>query len=355
MRKLRQCLQSRSPRIAKLPHSATYMLQELTDHELRQAVASLAVHGFSYCVANGSPGGNDFSPSLRAAQGKTQDLGGLLSAAVTTTECFRYHSERSSKEFRSLSRLLLSRKKHQLALTHLNHHRLNQRQFLRFPAMDPPSYFVEASPEPLHTRLAQQLASWNATTAPPGAAMALSRFEQRFRQLLELGERGRSFGDFAVFENDLSIVKGMLVNLTLPSDPQELLERAQICRNLAPVEFRLANVELLETSRRCWLVSAFQNSALTDIWATNIDQFVFDALGYLTVIQAEHRYASHAEGMLLLLRASHLICRISSSEELVPAVMYERAGRIDIWSRYAIGTVLAIINPAIKYTCYDSA
>ena len=202
--------------------------------------------------------------------------------------------------------------------------------------------FDEAVSVPLGRRLDERLAQWR---QQEGRNTQTDIFQERIRRLLDMGEEGRKFGRLSILDEDLAGIRNDLEVLEVPRRPQDMIERAQACRNLTSIEFRLADASLYRQVRRCWLVSAFWNSSLTELWATNIDQFVLDVLGYLTVAQAEHRYATHAEGVLLLLRVSHLICRIASSEELVPANFYEKSGRIEDWVRYTVGTVLAISGP----------
>ena len=169
-------------------------------------------------------------------------------------------------------------------------------------------------------------------------------FENRLRRLLERGE-GRRFGDLDILEDDLASLRDELKALAVPRRPLDMRDRALACRKLTPVDFRSADESVYRSSRRCWLVSAFWNSSLAEYWATNEEQVVYDFLGYLTAIQAQHRYAMHVDEVLLLLRVSHLICRIASSEELVPANFYSKSSGMETWVRYTVGTVLAISGP----------
>lgn len=319
---------------SKLANSSVRMTEEIDDIRIRQALSSLGYHGFAYCVENSS-GGSDFTPSRSRAEAAAEACGGVVAPHVALRLIHQVlnpdlgaqsvaHSDRQSDEPGSEA----------------------DRRWTRSTDTDQTSspVFEEAVSLPLEQRLLERMRAWQ--TGPQTVTQSvIIEFEVRLRRLLDIGEEGRQFGEFAILEADLATLRSALAALSIPTNPQEMLERAQVCRSIAPVEFRLADSELYRSSRRCWLVSAFWNSVLANVWATNHEQFVYDVLGYLTVIQAEYRYATHIEEVLLLLRVSHLISRTASNESLLPTNFYEKFGKLQSWVRHTVGTVLAISGP----------
>jgi hypothetical protein len=319
----------------KLSNTASNMIEDVTSSELRHALSSLAYEGYQYCVAKG---GAAFTRSMNRAEVIARGLGGPLSCS-DAFEMIRKQLLDAGHGHGLLADVLVSAED-------ANGDPSESSPFEMTVLQDEPRrFFDEAISLPLARRLSERMLQWRAGEGKEAKNKETELFEKRLRILLDTGEEGRRFGDFAILDHDLSDMQRELELLAVPLRPQEMLERAQVCRNLAPVEFRSADVALYRSSRRCWLAAAFWNSSLAELWATNEEQFVYDILGYLTVIQAEHRYATHMEDVLLLLRVSHLICRIASSDDLVPTNFYEKFGRIETWVRFTVGTVLAISGP----------
>lgn len=318
----------------KLANTAALAMEECSDSQVRLALGSLAFHAYDYCVSH-SAGGSNFAPSKNKLEAITNNLGGALSC-LDALASIRTSLEPEASEARDDTAAIESS---------IEPHA--EKSTPKQQGSTTAKFFEEATSVPISRRFGERLALWRreGEVQSPDTSSHVTAFEKRLRRVLAVGEHGRKFGGFASLESDLADITADLARLDVPTHPHERLERAQICRNLAPVEFRMADGALYRTSRQCWLISAFWNSTLTDIWATNEEQFVYDILGYLTVLQAENRYATHIEGVLLLLRVSHLICRIASSDELLPSNFYEKSGRIENWVRYAVGTVLAISGP----------
>jgi Phosphotransferase enzyme family len=322
---------------SKLSNTAANMLEDITTHPpLRNALSSLAYHGYQYCVEH-SKGPSDFTQSMSRAETAAQGLGGLVNVS-DALEVIRKHLDAARLDDNRMAGI-------SLLDAGIANSDVDEPQPSGTARSEQRRFFDEAVSAPLARRLSERLVQWRASEGEDVKNKETEVFQKRLRTLLDTGEEGRRFGDFAILDHDLADLQHDLEMLVVPKRPQEVLERAQVCRNLTSVEFKSADASLYRSSRRCWLASAFWNSALTELWATNEEQFVYDILGYLTVIQAEHRYATHIEDVLLLLRVSHLICRIASSEELIPTNFYEKFDRIEAWVRYTVGTVLAISGP----------
>jgi hypothetical protein len=306
------------------------------DETSRRAVASIAYLAYQYCANNQSPGKANFAPSRDKMLAVADSLGGPLAAgdALLALRGFLRppgaeeivgQAQESDAEMDSAARVAVPE---DAAL----------RRVLTEPV------FKEAFSRPLARRLTDQLYEWRDGNTQ-AALDRVAEFERSFRRVLKTGESGRQFGAFAALEEDFLSMRDEFALVRVPSTPQDLLERAKIARGLAQIDFGSADSTQYEAARRGWLTAAFWNSQLTASWATNQEQFVYDVLGYLATVQAEVRYATHQEQVLLLLRVSHLICRIASSDVLVPKNFYEKFGNIQSWVRYTTGTVLAISGP----------
>jgi hypothetical protein len=320
---------------SKVSNTASNMLDDLTDERLRNAVASLALSGYQYCVDYSKGNGRDFAPSRNRIKDLTDSLGGAVPPATALQMLYDYLNPSDTAEPDKIT-------EHEDEVPNQTGPN-SQRTGL--PLQRSERLFDEAVSLPLARRLSDNLLRWRQVEGEERTNPQVVKFEARLRRLLDTGEEGRRFGDLALIEEEMSVIRTELNLLEIPTRPQDLLERAQLCRNLAAIDFRSADAALYRGSRRSWLVAAFWNSCLAELWATNEEQFVYDVLGYLTAIQAEHRYAIHDEYVLLLLRVSHLICRIASCDLYVPMNFYENFGSIKPWIRYTVGTVLAISGP----------
>jgi hypothetical protein len=325
---------------SKLANTASNMLEDVADPELRSALSSIAFHGYQFCVDN-SNGPSDFTKSRSRAEAVARGFNGPI-PCVDALGMIRAHLD-ATGQFRDASGddalvepLVLDGDVAPLA---------PEAAHVPLVTEPPQRIFEEAVSVPVARRFSALMLEWRQKEGEEVPNKETEIFETRLRRLVDTGEQGRRFGDFDILEDDLSDLRREFVTLEVPRRPPDMRERAQLCRNLTPVDFRSADESLYRSSRRCWLSAAFWNSSLAERWATNEEQFVYDVLGYLTVIQAQHRYAIHVEEVLLLLRVSHLICRIASSEELVPTNFYAKFGGIESWVRYTVGTVLAISGP----------
>lgn len=325
----------------KTGNTAGFMAQQVDDKSTRQAVLSIAFHAFDYCVKNSQPG-QDFAPSRTQA---LQDLAGIGGVQSALDALRTLHKRLSPSNDESISGNIETSTGIQGGDTPTDSEEVGGTPSNESAGRQPNEYFADPTPKSLAQRLHHQLANWRGRLGAHAQDVNFGRFETTLRSIISRGEQGRAFGKFDVLESDLGSLRAVLLAQSFPEELPSIFERAQVFRTLAVFDFRMADRAAFEASRQCWLLSAFYNTCLIDVWTTNIDQVVHDVLGYLTTIQAEFRYAANPEAMLLLLRASHLICRIASADDLVPQVMYDRAGRIDSWVRYAIGTVLAISGP----------
>lgn len=64
----------------KLSNTAMSMLEDVTDRKLRNALSSIAFHGYTYCVEQ-SDGSSDFTKSRSHAERTARGLGGPLSCS----------------------------------------------------------------------------------------------------------------------------------------------------------------------------------------------------------------------------------------------------------------------------------
>lgn len=322
----------------KVANTALNVAKASNSHQVRNALASVAFHAYSFCVSHSVGGRADFRPSRSESEAISQVLGG----PVTPGDALRLLQEFLSSPADVHP---VSSQPEQIESEHDDNDANPPDVPTPIVSSATSQFFEEAASEPLVERLPTHLEEWRNLVEEPVSDQYVVAFEKRVRRLLNMGEEGRQFGDFAAIEQDLAGLRSQLEHLSIPERPTEIQKRAQTCRDLAPIEFRLADEALFEASRRAWLVSAFWNDVLTEQWPANEEHFVYDILGYLNVIQAEYRYAAHVEDVLVLLRVSHLICRIASSEELVPSNFYHKYGRTEAWVRYSMGTVLAISGP----------
>src|SRR5256885_2251012 len=65
---------------SKLSNTASNMLEDVTHPALRNALSSLAYHGYQYCVEH-SKGSSDFTRSMSRAEMTAQGLGGPLNCS----------------------------------------------------------------------------------------------------------------------------------------------------------------------------------------------------------------------------------------------------------------------------------
>lgn len=324
---------------SKVANTASSIL-DLSPHEPpRRAIASIAYLAYEYCVNKQTPGKADFTPSRDKMHAAAQPFGGPLPIGSALIALHDFLHPAGPNE---VAGGVAPEEDAEVGANGTIERPGPGDTGPRQSSIEP--IFKEAFSRPLTRRLSDQLYEWRDGNAQSSTAR-VDAFERALRRVLKAGESGRQFGSLAALEADLQAVRDDLALLSVPDTPYDLLDRARIARGLAQIDFGGADSTQYQAGRRAWLAAAFWNSQLTASWATNQEQFVYDVLGYLTAVQAEVRYATHQEQVLLLLRVSHLICRIASSDALVSKNFYEKFGNIQSWVRYTAGTVLAITGP----------